>query len=188
MCFSSGGRWGINPRGLTIHAENTDGTKRHHISRLTEYHSIGMTQVDTRGYTKPPSSRCRSKEEAQVPTLVPARCAFLKVARKWGQGVGNDGRATEFIRERAQIDSGRAHTRLCKGIQPRIDLRQGLRNYAGGSLEVTKAIVYKALDLVGTVDKIPKNNATRLLVIVGNAAKGHGEYPSSSAWHHTIFA
>lgn len=43
--------------------------------------------------------------------------------------------------------------------------------------EVTRAIMHKALNLVGGVHKIPKDNATGLLAIVGNAAKGHEGYP-----------
>lgn len=46
----------------------------------------------------------------------------------------------------------------------------------GESIAVTRGIVHEALDLVEEVDKIPKENATGLLAIVGNAAKGHEGY------------
>lgn len=43
----------------------------------------------------------------------------------------------------------------------------------GQTTKVTRAIVHDALDLVGGVDRIPKDSATGMLAIVGNAAKGH---------------
>lgn len=44
------------------------------------------------------------------------------------------------------------------------------------TIEVTRESVHEALNLVGGVDRIPKDNATRLLAIVGNAEKGHEGY------------
>lgn len=46
----------------------------------------------------------------------------------------------------------------------------------GQTIEVTWAIVHEALNLIGRVDSISKDNTTGLLAIVSTAAKGHEGY------------
>lgn len=43
-------------------------------------------------------------------------------------------------------------------------------------LRVTKELIHEALRFISTMDKLPKNKATGLLAIMGNAPKGHKGY------------
>lgn len=47
----------------------------------------------------------------------------------------------------------------------------------GQTIKVTCTTMHKALDLVESVDRVPKDNTTGLLAIVSNAAEGHEAYP-----------